>query len=64
MAAVIDGVLHDTHECDRGGTRGVYGYYIKRNSDGRRSFASLIPMDHLSDLDSIYRLFRQSVILD
>jgi hypothetical protein len=29
MAAVIDGVLHDTHPCDRGGTRCVYGYYIK-----------------------------------
>ena len=29
MAAVIDGVLHDTHQCDRGGRRGIYGYYIK-----------------------------------
>jgi hypothetical protein len=28
MAAVIDGVLHDTHQCDRGGTRRVHGYYI------------------------------------
>lgn len=27
LAAVIDGVLHDTHDCSRGGTRCVYGYY-------------------------------------
>lgn len=25
--AVIDGVIHDTHDCSRGGTRCVYGYY-------------------------------------
>lgn len=28
MAAVIDGVLHDTYDCSRDGTRCVYGYYI------------------------------------
>ena len=28
LAAVIDGVLHDTHDCSRGGTRCVYGYWI------------------------------------
>jgi hypothetical protein len=27
LCAVIDGVLHDTHDCSRGGTRCVYGYY-------------------------------------
>jgi hypothetical protein len=26
-AAVIDGVLHDTHDCSRDGTRCVYGYF-------------------------------------
>jgi hypothetical protein len=25
--AVIDGVVHDTYDCTRGGTRCVYGYY-------------------------------------
>lgn len=25
--AVIDGVLHDNHDCSRNGTRCVYGYY-------------------------------------
>lgn len=30
IAAVIDGVLNDTYDCSRGGTRCVYGYYIKR----------------------------------
>ena len=25
--AVIDGVIHDTHDCSRGGTRCVYGFW-------------------------------------
>jgi hypothetical protein len=29
-AAVIDGVLHDTSDCSRDGTRCVYGYWVKR----------------------------------
>ena len=28
-AAVIDGVLNDTYDCTRDGTRCVYGYYVK-----------------------------------
>jgi hypothetical protein len=24
---VIDGVIHDTHDCSRGGARCVYGYW-------------------------------------
>jgi hypothetical protein len=32
MCAVIDGVLHDTYDCSRGGTRCVYGYYIYRGA--------------------------------
>lgn len=28
-AAVIDGVLHDTYDCTRDGSRCVYGYWIK-----------------------------------
>ncbi len=27
VAAVIDGELHDTHDCSRAGTRCVYGYW-------------------------------------
>lgn len=27
LAAWIDGVLHDTHDCSRNGTRCVYGYW-------------------------------------
>lgn len=30
MVAVIDGIIHDTHDCSRGGQRCVYGYYIKQ----------------------------------
>ena len=29
-AAVIDGVLHDTHDCSREGTRCVYGYWSRK----------------------------------
>jgi hypothetical protein len=29
LAAVIDGVLHDTYDCSRDETRCVYGYYTK-----------------------------------
>jgi hypothetical protein len=29
MAAVVDGVLNDTYNCSRDGTRCVYGYYRK-----------------------------------
>ena len=28
LAAVIDGVVHDIHDCSRDGTRCVYGYFI------------------------------------
>lgn len=34
FAAVIDGVLHDTYDCTRDGSRCVYGYYI--NTDAAR----------------------------
>lgn len=29
VAAVVDGVLNDTHDCSRDGTRCVYGYWVK-----------------------------------
>lgn len=29
LVAVIDGVIHDTHDPSRGGTRCVYGYWTK-----------------------------------
>lgn len=29
MVAVIDGIINDTYDCSRGGTRCVYGYYFK-----------------------------------
>jgi hypothetical protein len=29
IVAVIHGVIHDTHDCSREGTRCVYGYYSK-----------------------------------
>lgn len=27
LTAVIDGVIYDTHDCSRAGTRCVYGYF-------------------------------------
>lgn len=32
LCAVIDGVIHDSHDPSRGGTRCVYGYYTKNAS--------------------------------
>ncbi|HEX4016211.1 MAG TPA: hypothetical protein VHX15_05685 [Frankiaceae bacterium] len=32
LTAVIDGVMHDTHDPSRGGTRCVYGYWSKPES--------------------------------
>lgn len=29
LVAVIDGVIRDTHDCTRGGTRCVYGYWSR-----------------------------------
>ena len=34
FAAVIDGELHDTYDCSRGGTRCVYGYWTKEVRNG------------------------------
>jgi hypothetical protein len=31
ITVVKDGVLHDTHDCSRNGTRCVYGYWTKTN---------------------------------
>jgi len=31
LTAVLDGVIHDTHDPSRGGSRCVYGYYIKKS---------------------------------
>lgn len=30
LTAIMDGVIHDTHNPSRGGTRCVYGYYLKK----------------------------------
>jgi hypothetical protein len=30
LTAVIDGVIHDTFDCSRDGSRCIYGYWIKR----------------------------------
>jgi hypothetical protein len=30
LTTLIDGIIHDTFDCSRGGTRCVYGYYIKK----------------------------------
>ncbi len=31
FASVIDGILHDTHDCSRNGMRCVYGYYTYKH---------------------------------
>ena len=38
IVAVIDGVIHDTYDCSRNETRCVYGYWIKSNKKGRKTW--------------------------
>jgi hypothetical protein len=30
FVAVVDGLIHDTYDCSRGGKRCVYGYYLRK----------------------------------
>lgn len=34
LVAVLDGVIHDNHDCSRGGTRCVYGYWREPERTG------------------------------
>lgn len=34
LVAVIDGIIHDTHDCSRDGTRCVYGYFVPPSQAG------------------------------
>jgi hypothetical protein len=46
LTAVIDGVIHDTHDCSRRGTRCVYGYWQPGPAQSRftrRSFSQHAP---------------------
>jgi hypothetical protein len=40
LTAMIDGVIHDTHDCSRRGTRCVYGYWQPPESEPTRSLAN------------------------
>ncbi len=37
LCAVLDGVIHDTHDPSRHGTRCVYGYYIQKETQHART---------------------------
>jgi hypothetical protein len=39
LTAVIDGVIHDTHDCSRRGTRCVYGYWQPHDARRVRSLS-------------------------
>jgi len=43
LTAVIDGVIHDTHDCSRRGTRCVYGYWQQPDVRRVRSLSPNIP---------------------
>jgi hypothetical protein len=40
LVAVLYGVIHDTHDCSRGGTRCVYGYFISDDERNKCSCSS------------------------
>src|SRR5262249_49801765 len=44
LTAVIDGVIHDTHDCSRRGTRCVYGYWQPPPSR-TRSLSPRVPVE-------------------
>jgi hypothetical protein len=48
LTAVIDGVIHDTHDCSRRGTRCVYGYWQPApvHSQSTRRSSLLTPMNN------------------
>ena len=50
LTAVIDGVIHDTRDCSRRGTRCVYGYW--QPPDGRR-LRSLAPRNPPSKTEGV-----------
>ncbi len=60
-AAVIDGVLHDTYDCSRDGTRCVYGYWsVKSYKQRRNSYlheTGLAPVDPCDELQPLTRMF-------
>lgn len=41
-AAVIDGVLNDTYDCSRDGTRCVYGYYVLEKQRNQKAIGEFI----------------------
>lgn len=46
ITAMIDGVIHDSHDCSRNGTRCVYGYFyhpLLRGSASSKSDAAIRP---------------------
>ena len=44
LVAVIDGIIHDTHDCSSGGDRSVYGYY-KRDESDRSDYLTVVPCE-------------------
>jgi hypothetical protein len=42
LTAVIDGVIHDTHDCSRRGTRCVYGYWQPPDTRQSRSMPAKV----------------------
>ncbi|HTQ62132.1 MAG TPA: hypothetical protein VMI32_18045 [Candidatus Solibacter sp.] len=43
LTAVIDGVIHDTHDCSRRGTRCVYGYWQPGERTRARTVGESLP---------------------
>jgi hypothetical protein len=48
LTAVIDGVIHDTHDCSRGGTRCVYGFFAL-------SSQPVLPLNSIYRISSLNR---------
>jgi hypothetical protein len=53
LTAIIDGVIHDTCDCSRGGNRCVYGYFSFATTAAKRSFQHLAA--ERTDTRPVYR---------
>lgn len=58
FTAVIDAVLHDTHDCSREGTRCVYGYYVYNGKPIIETFSAEVMKQMIADTLPIKNKYR------
>ena len=62
MVAVVDGVLHDTYDSTRGGTRCVYGYWTAPHNTRKERVPRISQREMELKLDNVLADFEQGLI--